>query len=245
MPNIISVHGDKCGFDCPHAAVCYHRRKDEQELDTKTLRKIMIDIFSNVKDAEVYISVCSYSDFAMCSMLASTLTETNVNFTLPVTLWRANKAFSAAVSSKLQVTVYNMEDIIEIGNDVQKLYLIKDDETFNTAMTIMTDESVSNIHFPIDQNYATKENLTIILKAWKKMKDTTITIDSCLENFVVHGKCVYSDNYVDVNYDGTYRKCVFEKKGFKMRKDLTLNDMINTKYMPKCIYSKLFSNRGK
>ena len=68
----------------------------------------------------------------------------------------------------------------------------------------------------------------------------SITLDSCLENYVVHGKCVYNENYVDLNFDGTFRKCPFTKNGIEVKKTDTIQSMIKHKEKPECIYSKLF-----
>jgi hypothetical protein len=245
MPKSVSIHGSACEFECPHAAVCYHRKKDKVPIGSFNISNIVDDILDN-KEYSIYMSVCSASDYVRGIYLLNNFN--NVNITIPVGLLN-NKQLNYVNcdcldnSDRIQVTVSTMADIVLVGNKIQKLFLIKDDESFSTAVDILKHGHIDNIHFPIEQEYIKLSKLLTLIGAWRDCKNTTISLDSCLENFVVHGKCVYLDDYVDINYDGTYRKCPFKKTGKIIRDSDTVESMINDNDEVDCIYSKLFGGR--
>lgn len=242
MPKNISIHGSACEFSCEHHTVCYHRKKNEVPKGSFDINSIMKPTLNN-DEYKIFVSVCSHVDYVGGIYL---LNHTdNVTLTLPTSLYddkqfRCLSCNCIDYKDRIQVTVTSDDDIKTIGNDIQKLFLIKDDETFMYAMELIKSERVSNIHFPIAQEYANISKIISIATLWKECSDETITIDSCLENFIVHGKCVYQDDYIDINYDGTYRKCPFKKDGTIIKDSDTIESMINTNDTVDCIYSIIF-----
>ena len=43
-----------------------------------------------------------------------------------------------------------------------------------------------------------------------------VSLDSCLLNWIINSECVFTRNYIDVSYDGSLRKCPYNKDGITL-----------------------------
>ncbi len=237
---IISFHTSQCNLKCPNHKSCYHIKRDkEPDANIDTL------IVKAIGDGhEVHIAVCNVDEAKEFKELSQ---ESNVSLTMSYDVYkdsRFHKGVSAAdllgKKENIQVTCYFMEQIIKLPDDVQKLYLIKSEATYIVAKWMIQAGAVKNIHLPIDQQWV-KEHRDLfaeIIEAWTSCEEDSITIDSCAENYLLHGKCMYVTDYIDINNDGSVRRCPFEPKGTPGN-SMTIDDMFKIKYTPSCIYHEI------
>lgn len=255
MNKIISLHPFKCETKCPNSKVCYHlNRWCEKRWDHKKIQSLCKEAYRS--DNDVHIAVCNFNEarFVVYNMLE----YSNINMTISINVYNklvktydpiSKKTYGELLNEckdRLQVTVYYIQEIIDLKNDFQKLYLIKSEATFIVAKWLMKKEAVKNIHFPIAQDWASKnkDKLEKLIVVWTRIKDKSITIDSCLENYLMNGRCGYIDNYIDINYDITVRRCPFEVKGTSC-KDMSIDDMFKVEHKPSCIYHKLLGDKNE
>lgn len=236
---VISIHPAKCfRHDCPNEDVCYmkKRRSTTWENPYKYLGW-------KTRRCDIYVSVCECGSH--CDMAEEYFRENKkVNITLPVMMIdRFKHLLKDERRNRLQISVHSLEDIKIVGNDIQKLYLIKDKETLSFALDVLRNGHISNIHFPIDMNFITKEHLLLLVKEWVKCKDASITIDSCVENYVVHGKCLYETNYIDLSCTGEYRKCPFAVQGLLIPRKTSIMRLIRQRVPTNCKYRIIFGGK--
>ena len=94
------------------------------------------------------------------------------------------------------------------------MFLIKDDMTYDIAVRVFAEAlrpNINKIHFPIEHEWARLNQGKIIklVGDWNISDNKTLSLDSCLENYLLHNKCVYKDNYIDLRFDGSVRRCPF------------------------------------
>jgi len=128
---------------------------------------------------------------------------------------------------------------------IQKIFLIKNVETFNIAKNIFElPKSYSKIHFVLEQQFV-KDNKDLILalvSAWNNCTNKTLSLDSCLQNYVLNGTCAYKDNYIDIRYDGSVRRCPFSDEYHDINYD-NPDDMFSIPFKPSCIYHEMFGEK--
>lgn len=259
MTKIISVHNYSCKTLCEHANVCYfvngkHKEVDESISDIPDMIEQIINKISG--DKQVYYSGCNF--------LSSYITyeqdifghEDERHMTFSSKLYHHMKTLvnteeaQELFDKNIQLTVYTKDELDDINfNHIQKLFLIKDDETFNIAMDILHDHKrYGNIHFPIAQSWVENNPYKLggLVGKYFEIKDEVdnITLDSCLMSYVLNGDCEYKTSYIDLRYDGTVRRCPFSDECHNINnydwKD-NPDKMFDIPFEPKCIYKQIFS----
>lgn len=210
---VISLHDEWCGHArCPHRSTCYHvNKKQESDLsfgfgleDRITLLK-----YDNVVMHE---SVCNKLKPFHWHLLKF---YKNYNITLPASHY---KPYLDRVKDQVQLTVYN-EHQIEIYREYQKLFLIKDNRTWQFYLDHIHAQNklCSKVHYIFDQAYMTKDKFRQVVSINNLATDPTATIDTCFRSFVLNGRCPNSYfNYMDITFDGTVRLCPYAKEGLKV-----------------------------
>lgn len=207
MAKIVSLHMESCSYDCPNVDVCYHRAKTST---SKTVEVLPPDFRVEMlnKGWTIHESVCSQVAAGMGWILLNKYTNYNITIPFPL-LSEGLKQFA----HQLQVTIYTVEQAREIP-EIQKLYLIKNDNTFEYALDNFGD--ISYIHFCINQKWITRKAIQKLMYAkmvWSRT-NPGITIDSCWEGCSTNHVCSYnSGDYIDITFDGTLRTCPFNKVG--------------------------------
>ena len=228
---IVSLHLERCGLEnCPHQSICYLRnRKDEK-------RTVRTDISYFVrKGYRVYNAICNKVTGNDLWLLNN---YKNYNITLSYNLFKEyDELKDEKIKDQIQVTVYNEEQLKELNNQ-QKLYLVKDEETLSFFYKHIN-LPWKNIHFPIDQSFIDKKKI-IEMSLSIISSNNNITLDSCLTQIVKEHHCIYGDNYIDINYDGTIRKCVFDKEGmyFGIREE-DMEKAFDISIERNCIYKRI------
>ena len=251
---IISVHNHKCTTGCPHKDVCYFvNGKHFDELPPKN--NVIEEAIDNMsEDFEVHYSGCDPMPSMATYASNCSGNEDERHMTMSVNEYKKFKADKSNIfknkdfDKNVQMTVYTLKDLQkEEYKDIQKMFLIKNEETFQIACEVFMDyENFNNIHFPIEHTWA-EENvskLTTLVAEWNKIRDkeNNISLDSCLENYLLNGTCVYADNYIDLRYDGSVRRCPFSDEFHKIDSE-NPDKMFEIKFTPNCIYKKLFGNK--
>ena len=265
IKRLLSTHMDKCSINnCPHREICYHiKRKDTgTRCDSPDMNKKITNISKQAD--HIYESICNEKNIinyikAQISNvkdlkfdkkkynITKTMSYNTYQQYLPlfkklINIMNIKQIDKFIEYHKCQITVYNITQIQSLHYNVQKLLLIKDQKTYEYALHILSKNFIqyNNIHFPIYQEWARKNpvKLMTLIDKWNNRINKTISLDSCLENMLINHKCVYMENYIDINYDGTYRKCPFEIEGKPITDDI--DSMYNDIYKPKCIYYELF-----
>lgn len=239
---IISLHLESCDNNCPNRNVCYHIHKNHNLcLDTNFIREEAIK--TNYK---VYESICKTVTYeTVCRLVAYdnyNITTFYENFIILLDLVSKIKD----ISDQVQVTVYNLDQILEFP-EYQKLYLIKDDETYTNFKSFIDNQDIFFLHFLFTQEYI-KDKYQEVLSLWSDRKNfnSDITLDSCLYSWIINSECPYSfRNYIDISHDYSVRNCPYNKNKIKT---ITKEDKINTLFnlesqcnKDNCIYCRLLS----
>lgn len=252
MNKIISVHNHSCKQQCQHADVCYFvngKHREIDEIENSQIENIEKAIEKISGEKEVFYSSC---DFMSSFLTYGTniynnekerhMTFSSNNYDNMLSMC-STKEDESVFKNNIQITVYNLEDLKSAKYyDIQKLFLIKDDATFETAISVFKDSSRYNkIHFPIYQKWAedNENKLLMLVGIWNMCDNQTLSLDSCLENYVANGTCGYAVEYIDLRYDGTVRRCPFSDECHDINVK-NPDEMFNIEFEPKCIYKKLF-----
>lgn len=241
---VLSLHMEECG-GCPNSSMCYHLNKNIQ--DSK-FHLTIHDKMRLLRDGWIiHESVCKEISAEHRYLLRF---HNNYNITISCLL------FDDVLNSykdQVQITIYNNESLEEHG-DFQKLFLIKDDKTYDAFLCNEFDEVGRKIHYVFDQNYLDRYKIKRICDAiLRPRKEKTITFDSCLVSYLLNGRCPYSyNNYIDITYDGTYRYCPYEKGGKKLNLNFPYIEKEEEYKLLKsygekrsCIYSRFFGEHNK
>lgn len=243
---IVSIHANECkNIKCPERKVCYlcKRNITGGKITPSVYRSVLKEL--DDKTSHVHYATDVLNDEA------KRLLEAGANITIPFNVLKANRQYLDLFKDHVQVSIYQLDEIFLNENDLleyQKLFLIKDTETLNIANDIIETGSmaIGKIHFPIDQNWARNNIISckdFLLKYYgNDLIDSDITIDNCAAHYLTNGKCGYISNYVDINFDGTYRKCPFEINGDHIN-NKTIDDMIATEYEPRCLWAFMFKRK--
>lgn len=233
---IVSLHMDPCTLNCPNSAVCYHKRKVLQPKDWGTFPETT-DFRSTLLNAG-YIIHDSVFQLEDSHLLLLKQYET-YNITIPFSLLTEELR---QYQKQIQISVYSKEQAREVL-DYQKLFLIKDNETFD----YFKEEGLWNIpysfmHFNINQDWLTKKYLGDIAYYILLSNAKGTTLDSCAYSWLVNGQCPYAHgNYIDITFDGTLRTCPFNRAGIPISSvfDGTYESLFRTKHQPEqCKYSE-------
>jgi len=244
---IVSVHNHKCTSGCPHKDVCYFvngkhfDNPDENEADKieEVIEKISDDI-------KVYYSGCDFME-SFTTFATKVWDDDRKHMTFSKNMLPHMKTMCGPneinkFNSKVQLTVYTYEDLINPElKDMQKLFLIKNKDSYNIAMRIFKYDIDLNVHFPIAHNWAAnnKDLLLVLINEWNNSNNPNLSLDSCLENYVSNGTCVYSEEYIDLRYDGSVRRCPFSDECHKINYE-NPDAMFDIEFKPNCIYGELF-----
>jgi hypothetical protein len=235
---LVSIHSDECHTGCPNIDVCYFvKRKESKVVNLTDLRLKAISAGYIVHEA--ISSIIQPTD----ARLNLVRINKNYNLTVSRNLFDYNITLTRELSylpiNQVQVSCYDHRDLFRFI-DYQKLFLIKDEVTFNTYKEIQNDIRLTKVHFTIDQQWLTSSTLKEIVEIHNSSPLHKITLDSCLSNWVVHGKCMYMENYIDLSTDGTFRKCPFKVEGMPIN-DKTIKEMIQYTEPVTCKYQKIFN----
>jgi len=204
---IVSLHLEGCSQkNCPHFNICYLQKRKIQETNfdkSKFDREYFLK-----KNYLIYEAICNKVSDENIKLLE---TYNNYNITLSYNSFILQKDILSKFKKQLQITVYN-EDHLKVLEEYQKLYLVKDSDSLKFSIR-HSSEPWNNIHYTIDMNYISKDTYLFIMLAILKSNSKNITIDSCADNVMNNNQCVYKKTYIDINYDGTIRRCPFQETG--------------------------------
>jgi len=246
MSKQISVHNHMCTTPCEHADICYlvHGKHNGERISPDKIEEVI----DKLSDKKVYYSGCNLTEtFDTISNNVIDNDNRSITFSSNMLhmLTRLAEDDISDVLKSAQLTVYSLEALLRPDLfKVQKMFLIKNESTFNDAMHIFKYAGLYadlNIHFPIEHKWAAdnKEKLLTLIKEWNVSFDKTLSLDSCLENYILNNKCVYSENYIDVRFDGTVRRCPFSDESHPINYD-NPEEMFEIPFTPKCIWHQMF-----
>ena len=231
---VVSLHMENCTHSCPNRNVCYHVGKDivnNGDVLPAGFRETFLD-----KGYTIHESICnSITDYHL-SLLDFYL---NYNVTLPYELCTNNVL---KFERQVQISIYNIAQAKDPRiNSHTKLFLIKDKSTYEQSFK-MWNSAITKIHLVVDKNFITEDRLKDLVIKRMLATGNNVTIDSCIESFIINGKCPYDNGtYVDITYDGTVRACPFEKNGIKIPKSFNLDEVFTLCKTPSCKYKDFFS----
>lgn len=240
---VVSLHMEPCMYACPNAEVCYHRRK---EIETGNVGVLPVNFRMEMLDKGCIIheSICQPVSNATLSMLSL---RRNYSITLPYPLFEKEERLKE-FKQQVQITVYTAEQARKVL-EYQKLFLVKDDQSMAYAIEKhLWNIPFSYMHFCIDQDWVTKEKLQELM--YYRMLSNTIgtTVDSCAESWLINGRCPYGHgNYIDITYDGTIRKCPYNKRGVPIKDvyDGTYESLFAADCpIENCRYTNLFTEKA-
>lgn len=232
------MHLEKCNYPCPNRASCYFIKRNQHEGEIDAVRVRNKVLCSGYK---VYESVCQLTEKDYRITLLKSLK--NYSITLSY-LWFLKPKFRSALiripKEQLQVSIYNLEQSQDLPS-LQKLFLIKDTESFN-EFTMIVSKGIENIHFNIDTEWISKEKLEELL-TWTKSFKSNVSFDSCLTSWLVNGECPYKKDYIDISYDGTLRKCPFKKDNIGNLSQIRIEDAFLIDSKCDCVYKTIFGGQ--
>lgn len=234
---IVSLHMERCvNNNCPHRSMCYHLNKKLNNQDNFILG-LRGRVWMLRKGWQLHESICNGLKAMHWHLLKF---YDNYNITIPCDQY---EPYLDRVKDQVQITVYN-EEQAETFKDYQKLFLIKDDETWDFFLKHSNmGFATHKMHYILEQEYINKDKLRIVAEHKMFANTFSITVDSCFTSFILNGRCPYSyNNYIDITFDGTVRFCPYAKEGIQMPVDLSeVEKLFKVKALPKkCIYSELF-----
>ena len=242
----ISLHLERCwSGSCPHSKVCYMKNrkliaKEAPSIDWLDMVTQGAENMARAGEAKVYWSMCSWLETSP-EFLKMIEDIENWSVTVPVALMDHKElaTFAKEHPDRVQITVYNIGDAVQF-DEYQKLFLVKDYTTLKDMKWMMG--ICNKIHFPVHQGWADKDKVKTVIELLGKCPNDTVSVDSCLENYVVNGECLYQKDYIDINWDGTCRKCVFDPEGIDVRsmsfeEIMNISDSCSSKG---CLYTDTF-----
>ena len=229
---IISLHLDKCNnINCLNQDICYHNNK---YFSNETFNVPKAKIYELLKNEDIII----YDALSKVHEYNIDLLHTYKNYNVTI-------EFGTLLESKLAGQTYKYKDNVFIScneNDItcnsfkpyNKIHLYKWDINDKSLEKLVN--TVENTHFVFDRDSLNDSRLKIITEIYLKymyQKETTNSIDSCIENLIINGECPYKNhNYIDITYDNTSRLCPFKKQGFPIKFEFNdietcIKDIIN------------------
>lgn len=230
---IISLHFQRCSGYCPNASSCYHIQKKESGELIETQREFKIKCLES--GATIHESVCDYQHehkdlLNLYPNYNITISSDIVSLDIDLHKHR----------DQLQITVYNVCNLIDF-KDFQKLFLINDIPSLEKFRGWLGHSYYGKLHFLIDQNRIELKDIVGITEEFNEKASEGQTLDSCLTSYLINGECPYNNNnYIDINYDLTLRKCPYEKEGIVFNQNTPVKELFNFASLPKCNYTKYF-----
>lgn len=209
---IISLHlqtTNQCKKSCPHVDVCYHHNKNIDG-DAGTFNKDLIFDWAD-RGYKIYESVCELP-LGECLRVLALLQRPNYSVTLSYFLFDKHRVILGKYKEQLQITVYSLKQALSV-HDYQKLFLIKDQQTFSFFKDHIQNPDLKMMHFVIDKNWIDRNKAGNIIAIYASRKSDTITLDSTFMSYILNGRDIYEDDYIDITYDGTLRRSPFDKDG--------------------------------
>jgi hypothetical protein len=244
---VVSLHMQKCEGNCPHSSCCYHLKKNinqEQENKKSNLFTCSMIVGSRKYGYTIYDSRCKPLEDHDFKLLTK-----NPNYNITISYNDiCNEKIGTLLKYKdqLQITVYTSEQIL-ILHEFQKLFLVKDRGSWHHCFNIIDDktDNIGRLHFPINiSDKYVRLSLPVLIKHFNENARPGLSLDSCLTSWIINGKCPYNnDNYVDITYDLTTRKCPFNKNGTNLENQKI--DTLFTTAAPaeQCIYEEIFNDK--
>ena len=233
---IISLHLEECKMRrCPNKDSCYHReRRWDESKNVELLSKVVA--YASREDVTVHSSICNEES----SMIEMVNDLDFFNITVSANLYKSKLQMKHR-NSRIQVSAWTMKDICTINE--QKLYLVKDQSTFLTAMAVMGQRDIRNIYFPFDQKWVedNKDKFKALMMMHTKCKTSSVEIDICARFMLLEERCPYEKDYIDITGDGRFRKCPFNDVMSEDIGNKSIEELFNTepKSNTNCIYKQL------
>lgn len=233
---IVSLHLEECKYGCPNQEKCYLRKRvnvaNPQPFPTN-FREAMLTQGFVLHEALCDTPNAFYLD--LLKRFKNYNITVSINDLYPWTIKNILK-----YKEQVQVSIYTLEDAKCYSG--QKLFLIYDMASYQTAKFIFKSTELKNLHFNVDKD-CTSSAIVFLSDPCRN-----ITMDSCLSSWIINGECPYTTNYIDISYDWTLRKCPFAKDGISIPKDLITNhnyiDLFNLEPTScECSYSEKFRRK--
>jgi hypothetical protein len=242
MSKIVSIHIDECKNPCSNKKQCYLRKRAVHGTDIQCEIKWFGEGFYDwaaSNDVQVHWAVsCTDNIYPIeCDMEEFD----NFHMTLPYKFYKRSTGLKK-YGSRIQVTVHDVKELKAVQKDgVQALYLVKDKTTFKEAIKLLKKQY--KVHLNIDQEWVrnNRQDFDYLVTCWPQIPDH-VTVDSCVQNYALYGKCMFIKDYIDINYDGTVRRCPFESQGVPIG-NKTMDELFKVKYKPNCIYTEIFRRK--
>jgi len=249
MNKLLSLHPNKCNTACNNAHICYMLSRNKKVPSRGFINEAVISnkIMKYIKannNVKVYIAVCNFEDGIQTIQNMHSMSNINmtINYRIYKDICTYIEGISKNIEERIQVSTYNTEQIKDISDNTYALplYLIKNEVTLEEAINLLM-ESKYRAHLNIYQGFVEKQlkMLFRIINEWTMSNSTDISIDTCLESYLIHRTCLYKDYYIDIDSYNQVRRCPFEKGGEDIR-DREIRKLYNIKYQPNCIYKRIF-----
>lgn len=243
---VISFHVDKCKNPCINSDICYlrHREMNKESNDRIDKDEHILKYMFMDTTKEYYIAICNKEIIksAIIFLKSWNININKIHFTINYDIYKESHKELKDYEKNIQVSIYSKEQWKELNNSsaVCPSYLIRDDKSLEVAKELLNDSN-SRGHLNIYQGYIEQYNdkANEILALWIKGKAKNISIDTCLESYLIHRTCLYKDYYIDIDSYNQVRRCPFEKGGEDIR-DREIRKLYNIKYQPNCIYKRIF-----
>lgn len=229
---IVSLHLQICHHECVNRFCCYHINK-------KWSNGVILDADREINsllcipNSSIHESICFLSGNS--KIYDKLLNFKNYNITISCNIIPESFLFY----DQIQVTVYNLHQIRKF-KEYQKLYLVRNLDDLN-FMYELFNKYTDRLHFLFNQNLfkTNKINIPELINKFQNRKDDKQSLDSCFTGYLINGECPYSyNNYIDITFDNTIRKCPYLETGIKIEKPIV--EYFNLEHKPTCIYSTLF-----
>lgn len=233
----ISIHSSFCTGMCPHKKVCYLRKRKKRRTSLIlpfSLRRRWLD-----EKITIYESIC-YNIWRSNKNLLDNYE--NYNITTMSNMINPNECYK--YKNNLLISIYNRSQAERL-KDFKKSFLIKDSSSLRDYEQLLKTDT-GQIYFPIDQSFLTKIILLDIIEKFDKYGRKEHSLDVCLRSYIVNGQCPYKNNYIDINFDGTIRKCPFNTQGYHPSNLSNINKLFKLELEPeKCKYKELFGGNDE
>lgn len=249
---VISVHNHACKSKCAHAKECYFvngKHFDTNERDVFEIPRKIEEVIEKISfDKQVHYSGCDFTESFYTYGTNIRGNEDYKHMTISYNHYHKMTEMlgienKKAFDKNIQMTVYDKTKLLDRSfRHIQKMFLIKDEASYKVAVDIFKHSGAYNkIHFPIEQTWAEEntDKILILVSLWNMQENNTLSLDSCLENYVTNGTCVYANEYIDLRYDGSVRRCPFSDEYHKINYD-NPDAMFDIEFRPHCIFGKMF-----
>lgn len=233
---IVSLHLEPCEHGCPNQDVCYLKKRESVSKGfplPSDLRERMLE-----QGFVIHEALCRpMTDYHL--KLLKDFKDYNV--TISSSDFKATSCSNC--ERQLQISIYgsDVSRIRSLPRNSTKLFLVKDDESHQVAQRLC--KEFNDLHINVDRLW-TSAMAVFFLKNSRQ----NISVDSCLESWMINGECPYTTDYVDISHDWTLRKCPFSVHGTPIPKDFITNnnytDLFSLEHRPEpCAYADKFKEK--